>query len=227
MTALGLLTRYGQSKPQAGPAPAGTWTDFSEYTLGNPPGDWSQLYGIAFNWDIVAVTGGKALDIGYDDNFSYNLFATWDDTYCPADQDFEVLAKLRCASNWNRLSVGALLAGTNSSPTGYVVRVQPTLLEQGVVSSGGEVGSAISAAVTLDTKDWVWVRFKLDRSNEAIRVKAWQDGDPELGSWMLNRTGTAYSDAGVAGFRTFYAGADGYQCGFFSYAIGGAAAPSP
>lgn len=229
MSALNLLTKFGLTKPAGdGPTPGGTWTDFSGDATGSPPADWSQLYGVAFNWDVKLVSGAHVLDIGYAGNFDYNLFATWDDTACAADRDLEILAKLRRTTGWDFLALGGLLAGTKSSPTGYVCQINGSSLVVSTVKSsslGVDLGSPVS--VSLDTTDWVWVRLKFDRSNNAIRAKAWQDGDSEPGSWQFQRTGLAYSVAGVAGIRSFYAGASGYQCAYFAYAFDGDPAPSP
>jgi hypothetical protein len=135
--------------------------------------------------------------------------------------DVEILTKWSSPSAGSGLGV-ALLSAEDSDEDGYFVTLhEGTLLILGRLDAG-EADYDAPAFEWTSATDY-WIRFQNNATN--VRVKVWEDGDAEPGSWTATYTNTTYN----LGYVGLHAGNSGQVStwSYFSVGTGGDPAPSP
>lgn len=225
---LGLLTRYGLSKATP-PAPDGLRTDFTEYTVGIAPSDWSTTHGTGPTWTVENVAGappgGRVLRGVLSASGIRGL--VWNavplDTGYQAD--VEVLALIRQTGNAEVFSGVQLRQSGNLAYTAHT----ETSAWRFRRTTGNGVSSFVAFSTAFDTftvGDWYWMRFRAIGSE--LSAKAWADGDAEPGSFTRVATDANIAGAGGAGILLRRsANTVTVECGYFAVAFGGETAPGP
>jgi len=189
-----------------GPVPDSLFTDFSAYSTGVQPFDWSNGWVVSgdFQWIVVedvSVIGGKyleqtAIDAG-------RRLLTWD--AIGNVLDVEMVSKIRHSRpdgfDQQRLILRA--SGGASDFTGYWCADRGT--------GSFDIGRFIDgASAVLDTTPhsvpadtWFWVRFRVIGS--LVSAKIWEDGMSEPVGWMVefNDSANVIDEVGGVGFSTF------------------------
>ncbi|MDD3906475.1 MAG: baseplate J/gp47 family protein [Candidatus Omnitrophica bacterium] len=175
------------------------FTDFSEYTTGVKPSDWTERFSASGNWYVrekEGTTGGKCLENGNTLNFGMRLVA-WDDIAAKAD--VEIVSRLRSSvtgGDYNYLVVRA--AGTASTMSGYSVGLygNGTGIVLNRLAGAGVAGLAIySYPWQADT--WYWMRFRA--IGTSLKAKIWADGESEPAEWHIDATNDVVSAGGWVG----------------------------
>lgn len=153
------------------------YTNFSEYTTGVAPSDWSVTGGGGLDvLESGGYTGGKAMSVSTPDSVRRWIQALWDDF--PSEDAVEVVSKfqINSASAFGQ-GFGPQLrhqtGGTNDNYGASVVDFAGAtfLLGYGTSSSLGSI--AISPSGIYDT--WHWSLIKA--SGTSIEAWYWEDGD--------------------------------------------------
>lgn len=207
-------------------------TDFSEYTVGVAPPDWTVYSNIA-SVDIISLSGtysGKAIEIVPANTANP---VVWDKV--PSADDVEILAVIT-SSKWK----------VNLAEVGVAARVGASgvtrITAAGQRSASGSRGkitaqeSGVGQEVFLGTKggwspsvypDWMVVRFKTDGND--VLMKWWALGDPEPGSWTLTGTQTSpiVDAAGTTGLWVYWDTAMSLGCQYFAVGLDGSSPALP
>lgn len=182
------------------------FTDFSEYTTGPQPSDWTARYEADASWGVNAdagATGGKVLHYAQTGD-GLNAI-TWDVIDSDSNRaNVEIVARFRYTeASTAQISLIARASGTalGSSSTQY----------EGGAEDGGDIYKAaklnpgytelanVAQAQTIDT--WYWLRFRVNGTT--LQVKFWVDGDSEPASWGIETTDSDISAAGWVGIGTY------------------------
>ncbi len=176
-------------------------TDFSEYTAGTFPSDWTKIWdsGEANQWGIASVagtTGGQVLrsPVSVEDAASWNAV---DAEAGRANVDIEILFRVQ-SSNLRPGIIGRA-GGSWGARTGYLLVFNPSAGKLQLHDASGNVFSGTpiaSANKSLNTNTWYHMRFRLE--DDALQGKMWQDGSAEPG-WDIDTTDSTYTAAGSAG----------------------------
>lgn len=208
-----------------GTPPSGHSTDFSEYSTGVAPSDWTPRWvtsGVTYT--VEEFEGANVLQAAVAANGRHAI--SWDEADA-AENDIEVLAKVRFASDLSANQTGPRIVirggGSATTEDGYTeqLREQPDQAEVLKVVSG--TFSAIgSSPGSVQADQWYWLRMRVEGTS--IKAKRWVDGDSEPGMWNIDETDASLS-SGWIGFGAQTAMT--YYCGFFSYNDQGGSAPGP
>lgn len=199
------------------------WTDFSEYTIGLTPADWTLFWhNINITLSIeVGDIGGKLL---YADTTSQERFAwAWD---VPGSVSrVQTLCRVKSVtSDTFLIGPATSIAGGSTSETGYRlttdIEKNEIVLRRFLNGSGSSDLATYSFPQSINTYYWI----KKDVNSGVINAKIWADGDDEPEDWQLNYTDPSPLPAGAVGLGTF--SRDGY-CDFFSVGTNGDVAPNP
>jgi hypothetical protein len=202
-------------------------TDFSEYSTGSAPSDWTLQWDA---WTSASVeTDASGSSFGDQVLRLYTGFSTsaisWDDLGTPTDVDITarirvtdsggfygpgIVARASEDSNGKDGYYAVIDAGNNKLDLFKIVDNSPTLL----ISA-----AAPSPAMLLST--WYWIRFQL--SGSALRVRFWRDGDPEPGSWQIDTTDSTFGSGGFAGIMSKF---EHSEVDWFGAGTGGSAPPT-
>lgn len=183
------------------------FTDFSEYTTGQQPSDWTRRVGDR-TWEIVndvTSSGGKALGTTVELETGRNVLS-WDAIDAdPQRADCEIFlrckwpqmveysdcfamtrGKFRTASDYDFYRIGVL-------PLGLYNTKQSNPYVEGEYSNGsiGGTGDSFEA----DTYYNIWIQ----QEGATQRLKFWKSGEPEPASWNGTGTDTNVSAEGSIG----------------------------
>lgn len=202
-------------------------TNFSEYTAGQEPSDWTHQWSTAISYtaETGSGLGGKLLQQAHTAEGVGGL--SWDDAGSAAD--VEILAKVRLHSDTSTIDYGAGLhlrgSGASGSANAYHVSLdlggQQVNIGRNVAGSYASIVSSVAFTFTYD--QWVWIRFRVNGT--AIKVRWWLDGNSEPGTWNVETTNSDVTGAGTTGVYTYDGIDDQYD--FFSVDNDGGTAPSP
>lgn len=193
-------------------------TDFSEYTTGAQPSDWTK------RWDSPSMTwtvetggsiGGKVLK-GVAGSTGRHAIS-WDDAGTLADA--EVLMKIRITSSLvvNQVHWRGVLRGANdtSTSTGYIydMRQTPDKFEISRLLNGSFTGQLDQLSKNFTQNIWQWCRIRA--LGTTLEASIWDDGDTEPASFQMSTTDSGISTAGWLGVGVGRAGTA--EVDFFSY----------
>lgn len=181
-------------------------TDFSEYSTGSQPSDWTEELNVTdgtINVRNDGDVGVNCLEIAHSTGGRY--FTSWDDP--GDDDDVEILAKVRITASYDH--AGRLVirgAGSDGNEECYFAGIQPTVDTIFIHKYTPTSTSVGSTSKTIATNTWYWVRFRVNGSD--LKLKVWEDGTAEPGSWDIEETDTDISAVGFVGVGGYNDGAD-------------------
>lgn len=213
-------------------------TDFSEYTVGAMPSDWSQKWATtgytALVQSVAGSLSGKALRVTK--TAVTKAFLAWDRV--PQKADVEILLRARAieayANNDIFIRCAARASGAvgseNSIHDGLFGSTTAPLYAQQMAKYNAGAASNIGSALTgppgqgnYAVNSWAWMRFRLSGSNLATGV--WLDGTTE--QTPNTNTDSSILTAGWIGLAIAAATANpDVEIDFFSVALNGKTAPS-
>lgn len=169
------------------------FTDFSEYTAGAAPSDWSVPADFV-DYDIFEVrtsttSSGKKLHLA-NGALIKNRLRVWD--AISSGTDFEVAFK-------------AIALGDSDSEIGIRAQSGPKAYLLGHYNdeatvrrlNDGSVTAVANSGTSVLTDNWYWQRVRVNST--ALKVKIWQDGDPEPDQWRIETTDSSITNAGLLG----------------------------
>lgn len=177
-------------------------TDFSEYSTGAQPSDWTERWKTANCASEVVVNaggfGGQSLSLT--SSVGERQLLSWDDVDS-VHADCDILVKFKPASGpyYYPLNIRTRCSGSATSETGYSLAVQTSSSGTLVISKYVSGTSTTIANVTgqLSLSYYYWIRFKLSGNN--LYAKIWQDGSIEPVDWLITTSDSAISAAGWVG----------------------------
>lgn len=181
------------------------FTDFSEYSTGVHPPDWTERMSTAdVAWTVesdAGATGGQVLR-ATPDAPDDQRFLSWDDAEDGGHDDVEIVTKLRITSGGIAYGVGVR---ANNDIDVYNVVIDEAADE---IRTNKLVNTTFTnlatTAETLVAGDWWWVRLRLNGTT--VRARFWKDGNPEPGTWDVDTTDSSISAAGWVGLWIFNGG---------------------
>jgi len=196
------------------------WTDFTEYTIGQQPSDWTE------QWDVDKATslvtaggefGGKFVRIDHTETFpSGSRYAlSWDDPGTPTDG--EILALVRSSTPHNHCSLVLRGSGGLNTENGYQADLNFWDEEIRILRwlNGGYSGLIAATSKTLDLDTWYWVRFQV--RGTALKMKVWEYQTSEPESWDLSTSDLQLASGWVGIFSSYD---DARDFDYFAYVPG-------
>lgn len=195
-------------------------TDFSGYTLGVQPSDWTKRWTTTdSNWTVESgpVLRNVATEV-------QRHLLTWDPVDSDPSSDYEVLARVRVnnATNggWKLL---ARASGASGSEDGYFADVfNGSTLRIGKWVAGA-FSSLASVSFSYSADTYYWMRFRVEGT--ALKVRIWTgrpEDEPEI--WDINTTDSSLTTSGWAGMFGTTSNADfdvNIDFDYFAVATGG------
>lgn len=179
------------------------FTDFSEYTTGSQPDDWSPFYASDGAWTVVedaTALGGKALR-GEDQSTSGLRGLLWDDVNSdPARANVEAVIRYKLNSASATALVFLLVRGSGSWHTtdaSYYAGSQALNKRRIVKRVSGAATTLEEVSYALSTGVWAWMRVRV--AGSSLTVKHWLDSESEPSAWTFESTQSELSDAGFVG----------------------------
>jgi len=196
------------------------FTDFSEYTTGAQPSDWTRRFGSA-TYEVKAdagAIGGKVLEVSGSRNLD---FFTWDLIDSDADRaDVEILFKVKHSNQLAEMR--ALARGSDTSGrTGYIGgnRREDNIIGQAEFVGGSftDLGLVNPTSGRFPNGQYLFVRFRVNGTS--VKVKSWPSDESEPASWDREATESSITAAGWVGLYTNRTSVDSYD--YFSVATNG------
>jgi hypothetical protein len=210
-------------------------TDFSEYTTGVAPSDWtwvsSDVNSAAIIEDYPERLGGKVLKLTKANNTNHNLIK-WDAIDGDANRDeVETLSLHKLSTQTYQHVGGAYVRGSGVLDTEncYIFnRHGPWRVTVLKLINGSETElsrALVPASQYYNQKEYLWVRGRV--SGSTISYKAWQIELREPDDWEFVITDTDISGVGDVGFNIYDGLRDPAYLQFFSVGTNGDVAPMP
>lgn len=210
-------------------------TDFSEYTVGAQPPDWTSRYGTGFTAQVEIVAGslsGKALRWTKTANARQGL--SWDKV--PQFADTETLIRARPIGAFNNALnfIGSFQRGSGGFNSETGIRTMVGASNSGnhwasdlyAYTSGTatQKGTSINGpSPTMTANSWFWLRSRVVGSS--LQRKVWHDGAAEPASWTETVTDGTITAAGWTGLFQI-SSAPNTEIDFFCVALRGKSASS-
>lgn len=200
-------------------------TDFSEYTTGQAPNDWTERWNAAdgsLNISDTGVIGGKCLQVT---SSTSRYAASWDVVGTP--RDVEVLAKVKGGINGSEDAWRIILrGGYNNNIIGYMAygRHSYDEVRVGYYNDSTTFVEVGTVSVTLTHEVYYWVRFRI--IGTSIKCKVWEAGTAEPSSWGLDATDSTISAGGWVMVGD-YTSANYATFDWFAVAVNGAVTSVP
>ena len=204
-------------------------TDFSEYTVSNPPDDWTERYNVDYDAPIIKDLangyGGKCLFM--DSSGSSIYVMSWDEIVDARNVD--VLCRFKITNNATYGFYIVVRGGGDTDNYNYCgVRFEITFGKITIRCFVNDVYQTIvgvDASKTISENEWYWTRYRV--WGNYLKCKLWQ-GRPEdePTEWDLETCHTNLATSGWVGVGH----ADNYldvNVDYFSVGTGGALAPFP
>lgn len=200
------------------------FTDFSEYTTGELPDDWTRQWDSeAGTWivdDVTGSTGGKVLRVNSGSGNARRL-VTWNvlgDSYT----DFEVYYRFRLQYTSEDIFAVTRGGGSTSTADGYRFgyHSQSVIKEMGMYLSG-TFSSLSSEAFTPSTNTWYNVRAR--NEGNQVKIKIWPVTLAEPDTWDIETTNSDVSGSGWIGLFVFRP--SDTEIDVFGVGVDGASAP--
>ena len=198
------------------------FTDFSEYTTGVKPSDWTVTGSdSATDSDFIVrdeagATGGKYVELVDNNDFAVR-FLTW--ALAGTFQDGEILIRSRNRQAFNtNIQLAQARRDNASENTDSGVSAQQRAQNIVINEDGSDIGSVSDKA---GNNEWFWTRFSFQGT--ALKMRTWVSGaEPVL--WDLEVTTTA-TLTGAVGFGAANSKRQ-FDIDVFSVGTGGDSAPS-
>ena len=184
------------------------YTDFSEYTVGVQPSDWTQRWQIDQAWTVEAdagAPGGKVLRSPVETG-DVRRGWTWDAIDADADRaDVEIFAQIKYTgvAAESDLLLTSRGSGTSSSVTTYRHGARPynneVALSEYVGSNFDYVGDVKFYTMSAGTSYDVLVQVR----GTAHKIKAWVTGESEPAAWDVEAIDSSISAAGWVGLLKY------------------------
>ncbi|MEX1093324.1 MAG: hypothetical protein WEF28_09220, partial [Acidimicrobiia bacterium] len=205
------------------------FTDFSEYSTGSAPSDWTRRHNTTgVGWTVEAdagATGGKVLRRGTASGTDRRSLS-WDAIDSDPDRDdVEILFRFRSAT---KLDARAFVRGSGGSgnETMYTLGLASpsgnNTLRVGKYDGGTFTALNDTAYAGYTTNTWFWCRMQVQGTT--LRRRVWEDGTTEPTSWVDPQTDSAVTAAGWVGVFNFQA--DAVDIDLFGVGTNGDTAPS-
>lgn len=181
-------------------------TNFSEYTTGVQPSDWTARWNTATTtWatrEKSGTTGGKALENTVSAT-AYRLLS-WDDVDGDGSRaDSEIICRFRSTGIGSDTFMLALRAsGSAGSETAYIAHnTSATNLRISRIVAGTTTAIANLSVDTINSNEWYTMRFRVNST--ALKVKFWaSDHAAEPSAWSIETTDINIAAAGWVGVAT-------------------------
>lgn len=211
------------------------FTDFSEYTTGVIPSDWTPRY-TAVSGDITVdadagYTGGKALHMLSSGGAANLLGVSWDDIDALADRDdIELYCRLKLNANDSKheARLAGRCAGTTIGNADYYAASISAFTDQANLLKRVSGSRTTIDDVAISPPDEVWRHMVVRINGTSLEAYHWADGDSEPATPTLTATDSSISGVGFAGIISgaFATGqVDNILVDLFGYGTGGDAAP--
>jgi hypothetical protein len=200
------------------------FTDFSEYTTGVQPSDWTKRWDTGDTITVetdAGATGGQALRVV---TGTAATAASWDAIDSDANRsDVEILSRIKEVSGGGTYTKGVLARASDpeSTRTGYWANIGGGLRLSRYLS--GDFDNFAQGSFSGPGSLFYFIRARWNGSS--IKAKAWGGTlDDEPASWSLDMTNTDISQAGWVGLFNFQPGT--YDYDFFGVGTNGDPAPT-
>jgi hypothetical protein len=211
------------------------FTDFSEYTTGVKPSDWTYRYSASSGAEVVTGvsgdTGGKVLRFNPGNSTTTLYGLSWDVLDDLSDVELVIRYQL-IGTGQKFFHLGARMAGSSLSNADYysgtVIRIASSEQRRLYKRVSGSPTTISSTNETISSGVWRWVRLRCNGTT--IQTKHWLDSESEPGSWTYSVTDSSLSASGWAGLihgaiTTVVVENDAYV-DIFGYGTGGDTAPT-
>lgn len=175
------------------------FTDFSEYSTGSQPSDWTKRFQTTSTITVESIGASNVLRITNASGITRPQGISWDDIDGDADRDdVEVLIKYRWISDPTTVAVGTFGrgSGTNTAANYYGSSDTSTLIRL-VERASGSLTTHASSSRTMVNNTWYWARFRANGTD--LKSRQWEDGSSEPGTWNFEVTDATLSSAGWVG----------------------------
>lgn len=168
------------------------FTDFSEYTTGSIPPDWSAHLGAEVSVvEDASYPGGKGLSIE-SGGFGSSPLATWDGK---GTSHVQVVVKIESGiSNGNRAAL-RVDNTTDGSETFYAARDLGDGDSMQIMKYVNGSFSTVAAGSHSASGGPYFIRFECESTT--LRAKLWEDGQTEPSSWQVTATDSDISGGDV------------------------------
>ncbi|MEA3242329.1 MAG: hypothetical protein U9Q19_02675 [Pseudomonadota bacterium] len=206
-------------------------TDFSEYTSGVAPSDWTDRWDTDWTLTVEDNTadsiGAKVFKVN-PGTTNVRRLVSWDDLDSDANRDdSELLVRVRAGATTNYNNMFSLMlrgSGAAGSENGYTLWMDGNDLElrkyvAGANSNLSTITSFVHAFKSSSTWDYsyFWLRFRANGTS--LKAKAWSENQNEPDTWLIDETDSSISAAGWCGLCNFdaigtqYVNADYFSIG--------------
>lgn len=173
-------------------------TDFSEYTTGNLPSDWTKRW-VDGTWTVAedaGAEGGKWLD--HAGTVTGTKAVSWNDV--DNTLNGEITAKGQVTETYSHLGVLFRGSGAAGSETGYVIRYRNDTDQFSILNYDAGVFQYHFGDMSFSAFAGDWLHIKVQFDGTSLKGKIWKDGDSEPASWMIDTTDGTHTTAGWVGF---------------------------
>jgi len=202
------------------------FTDFTEYTTGVAPSDWTQEFSSASSKVVIvdpSNAANKVLKIASDSGSFDRDVITWDAIVAGTEtEDYELLARYYIdQSSGSRLWLAGAVSGSDGSETLYVGADRPNNDRVEVVKY---VSGSFSSLVENDTGyvdytgQYAWLRVR--KSGTSLKLRLWPDTDSEPSSWDIETTDSSITAGGKVGIGFISQGSAGDFAYFDKFGVG-------
>ena len=184
------------------------FTDFTEYSTGSQPSDWTNLRDSGGDWTVESDSDGvgdRILLLSGGDEFSEEVL-TWD---VASGSDVEILVKWRQEdSDDTSASRPILRAQGGSNRNHYFSSIfrdgENQWIEKYTDDTYSDIGSG-GGPDAFSFTSWTWTRFRINGSS--LHSRSWDDGTSEPSDWHVEATDSDHS-SGETGLGRRDAGPD-------------------
>lgn len=181
-------------------------TNFSEYSVGAQPSDWTARWGTTNNtWAVRTKTGAEGNQtLEQTSTADARRLLSWDDIDADANRaDVEILARVRTtAGTIEQFRLIARASGAAAAENAYFFGFNGSsglYLNKYVAGVSSLIGTPV--AISWSTNTWYWMRFRVIGTD--LFGKWWPDGEEEPSAWIVTGTDSDIASAGWVGVGVF------------------------
>ncbi len=183
------------------------FTDFSEYSTGSPPSDWTARYEASPVWSVEAATGATGGNVlAYSGTSNELNLLSWDEIDSDVGRDdVEIVARVRLTQATSA-QVNLVCRASGTAPFSDSNQYEAGLVDGddeyriGKLSPGFSSIASVAETVVLDT--WYWIRFRV--IGTSLKMKLWLDTESEPGTWGIDTTDSDVTGVGWVGIGAFW-----------------------